>query len=621
MENKSLRPNFVSTFNFIWHYCSEHRYAILFLLLLMTSQTILQTLVPVFTGKLVNSFSNSIETWRVPVWICVYFVSAKLISSICRICAAVILSNAATQMMKKMVTESFDKVQHFSTEWHIDNISGGVVRNINRGIWGFDQLSNTFCMSIYPSILMMLSLIVILFFNGLWIGIVGVLGFGLFLYLTYNLSTNYLAKGFEEFNQVDTKLNGNLADAVICNSLVKFFAAEEYESQKFREIADEWRIKSQRVWWRIEAAFSAQNILLLMIEAIIISLSIWLWFKGINKPGDVITILTSFQMAQSQMTALGNDLRLLQKSIIDLEGLVNLNEIDAKILDNPEAVPLKIKEGSIAFDQVTFNYKNQTTPIYENLSVTIAGGETVALVGHSGSGKSTLVKLIQRLYDINSGQITIDGQNIQNITKKSLRAAIALVPQEPILFHRSIAENIGYAKPDATREEIEQAARQAYAHDFIIGLSDGYDTQVGERGTKLSGGERQRIAIARAILINAPILVLDEATSSLDSESEVMIQKALNNLMSGRTTIIIAHRLSTIQASDRILVFSQGKIIEEGSQGALLGNPDSHYRLLYFLQSNGFLQEPTADFESKVEQQIPVKPEIYHLEMMTKQIF
>ncbi|CAD5951765.1 ABC transporter B family member 5 [Planktothrix tepida] len=607
MENQPLKSSFVLTLKFIWRYCSEYRYAILLLLFLMTVQTILQALVPVLTGKLVNSFSYSIETWTVPVFICAYLGAAKLTSYLCRIGAAAVLSNTATQVMKKIITESFDKVQHFSTEWHIDNFSGSVIRNINRGIWGFDQLSNTLSMSVYPSLLMMVSLIVIFFINGFWIGVTGFVGFGLFLLVTYNLSTHYLAQGFEEFNQIDTDLNGSLSDVVICNSVVKFFATEDYESQKFEEIAETWRDKSQRVWWRIETAFSAQNLLLWVMEVVIIGLSIWLWFKGIRTPGDVITILTSFQMAQGQMTTVGNDLRLLQKSMIDLQGLINLDEVDAQIVDSPEAVALEIKDGSIAFDQVTFRYKNQTTPIYENLSVTIAGGEKVALVGHSGSGKSTFMKLLQRLYDIENGQITIDGQNIQNITKQSLRSAIAVVPQEPILFHRSIAENIGYGKPDATQDEIEQAARQAYAHDFIMGLPEGYETQVGERGTKLSGGEHQRIAIARAILINSPILILDEATSSLDSVSEILIQKALNNLMAGRTTIIIAHRLSTIQAVDRILVFSQGKIIEEGSQETLLANSNSHYRVLYALQSNGFLPETPEDSNSKVEQQVLVQ--------------
>ncbi|WP_424096351.1 ABC transporter ATP-binding protein [Moorena producens] len=600
MDNQPLKNSLVSTFKFAWHYWSEYRYTILFVLVFMSFHTLLEVLVPILTGKLVNGFSNPTGTWTIPAWICAYLAGVKVISYICRLCAFYLWSNTATQVITKIFTEAFDKVQHFSTEWHINHFAGSLVRNIIRGTLGFDQFSNTVCMSIYPSVLTSIALIVVLFWNGFWIGIVGVFGFIIFFYAINNLSNNYLSPAFEEVNQVDSSMNGILSDAITCNSLVKAFAAEEDESLKFRKIAEDWRIKNQRLWWRIETFFSAQVGLFVIMEAVIVSVAIWLWFKGIRTAGDVITILTSFQMAQGKMREISNDIHHLRQSVTDLEEIVKLDKIDAKILESPEAVPLEVKSGSIAFDQVTFGYKNQTKTTYENFSVTIAGGEKVALVGHSGSGKSTFIKLIQRLYDVQDGKITIDGKNIYKITKQSLRSAIAVVPQEPILFHRSIAENIGYAKPNATRSEIEQAAHKAYAHDFIINLPDGYDTQVGERGVKLSGGERQRVAIARAILADCPILVLDEATSSLDSVSEALIQKALDNLMIGRTTIIIAHRLSTIKAVDRILVFSKGEIVEEGSHETLLANLDSRYYALYSLQSDGFMQEPTTEWDSEL---------------------
>lgn len=261
-----------------------------------------------------------------------------------------------------------------------------------------------------------------------------------------------------------------------------------------------------------------------------------------------------------------------------------------EIADKPGAHDLAIRRTSlsgaeIAFRDVTFRYHAGERTIYDGLSVDIRPGERVALVGASGSGKSTFVKLIQRLYDVERGAVLIDGQDVAQVTQGSLRRAIALVPQDPILFHRSLAENIAYGKPGATREEIVDAARKAYAHDFIAALPQGYDTLVGERGIKLSGGERQRVAIARAILADSPILILDEATSSLDSVSEHFIQKALETLMEGRTTLTIAHRLATIQKAERILVFDQGKIIEEGTHTELLVQPDSRYRHLYEMQA------------------------------------
>ena len=233
------------------------------------------------------------------------------------------------------------------------------------------------------------------------------------------------------------------------------------------------------------------------------------------------------------------------------------------------------------FDDVTFHYGGHRAPLYDGLSVRIRAGERVGLVGRSGSGKTTFVKLVQRLYDVTGGRVLIDGQDIALATQQSLRSQIAIVQQDPILFHRSLAENIAYGRPGASLEAIEQAARLANAHDFILRLPKGYGTLVGERGVKLSGGERQRVALARAFLADAPVLILDEATSSLDSESEALIQQAMERLMKGRTSIVIAHRLSTVRSLDRILVFDRGEIVEQGTHATLAGKPGGIYRSLF----------------------------------------
>jgi ATP-binding cassette subfamily B protein len=244
-----------------------------------------------------------------------------------------------------------------------------------------------------------------------------------------------------------------------------------------------------------------------------------------------------------------------------------------------------IRRGEVAFRNVTFHYGGHVEPLYRDFSVTLRAGEKVGLVGRSGSGKTTFVKLIQRLYDVTSGHIVIDGNDIAQATQASLRSQIAIVAQEPILFHRSLAENIAYARPSATQAEIEHAAKLANAHAFVERLPKGYATLVGERGVKLSGGERQRIALARAFLADAPILILDEATSSLDSESEALIQEAMERLMVGRTTIVIAHRLSTVRAMDRILVFDKGEIVEEGNHAALVRRESGIYKSLFERQA------------------------------------
>ena len=247
----------------------------------------------------------------------------------------------------------------------------------------------------------------------------------------------------------------------------------------------------------------------------------------------------------------------------------------------PDACPIRIGNGAVLFDRVTFRYGAHPQPLFQELSLAIRAGERVGLVGHSGSGKTTFVRLVQRLYDVTDGRILIDGQNIAAVTQASLRAQIAIVPQDPVLFHRSLAENIAYARPGASAAAIEQAARLANAHDFIARLPRGYATLVGERGVKLSGGERQRVALARAFLADAPILILDEATSSLDSESEALIQQAIERLLAGRTAIVVAHRLSTVRAMDRILVFDRGRVVEQGDHARLLAQPDGIYRRLF----------------------------------------
>jgi len=296
-------------------------------------------------------------------------------------------------------------------------------------------------------------------------------------------------------------------------------------------------------------------------------------------------VLTTYFVVHGYLRDIGQHVHHLQRAVNEMEDLVRLYDEPLGVADSKDAQPLQIHSGEVRFDHVTFLYAGQTVPLYRDLNVRIAAGERIGLVGHSGSGKTTFVKLIQRLYDVTEGRITIDGRNISQATQASLRSQIAIVQQEPILFHRSLAENISYARPDASMADIERAARLANAHEFILRLPRGYQTLVGERGVKLSGGERQRVALARAFLADAPILILDEATSSLDSESEALIQEAMDRLMTNRTSIVIAHRLSTVRAMDRILVFEHGRIVEEGSHEALLRRSHGHYRRLFERQS------------------------------------
>ena len=299
-------------------------------------------------------------------------------------------------------------------------------------------------------------------------------------------------------------------------------------------------------------------LVLLCLRACVTLYAVWLWWRGRATPGGVTFVLTSYFVVHGYLRDVGQHVANLQRSVNEMEEMVEMHVLPLGVADRRRRAPLRIGRGEVLFDRVTFRYGAHSEPLFRDFSLRIEAGERVGLVGHSGSGKTTFVKLLQRLYDVTEGRILIDGQEIARATQVSLRSQLALVPQEPVLFHRSLAENIAYARPEATMAEIERAARLANAHDFIVRQPKGYATLVGERGVKLSGGERQRVALARAFLADAPILILDEATSSLDSESEALIQEAMERLIVGRTAIVIAHRLSTVRMLDRILVFEQG---------------------------------------------------------------
>jgi len=423
-----------------------------------------------------------------------------------------------------------------------------------------------------------------------------VMGIGAIAYvaMTMVLATRWASPAATLSNAWDTKLGGLLSDAIGSNAVVKAFGAEEREEGRVGALLAKWAKRTRRTWLRYTWSGSAQIAVLWAIRAAITGTALWLWWHGAATPGDVTFVLASYFVVHSYLFDIGFHIHHLQRSVNEMEELVDLHEQPLGIEDRADAAPIRITAGAVRFDDVTFRYGGHETPLYEHLDLAIRGGERVGLVGHSGSGKTTFVKLIQRLYDVNQGRVTIDGQDVSHATQQSLRAQIAIVQQEPILFHRSLADNIAYARPGASQAEVEAAARLANAHDFIVKLPRGYATPVGERGVKLSGGERQRVALARAFLADAPILILDEATSSLDSESEALIQQAMDRLMKGRTAIVIAHRLSTVRTLDRILVFDQGRIVEDGDHASLLADPDGRYRRLFDRQSGNIVDEAPA---------------------------
>ena len=465
------------------------------------------------------------------------------------------------------------------------------MRKITRGMWAFDTFEDTILMGLLPAATIMISMTIMLTYQLPIVGIAATVMIISYCALSVWLSLKILSPRFKESANADTKVGATLADIVTGNATVKSFAAEKREDEAFFKVSENWRVKSLRAWQSGVTADCIRSILRIFMMTSMVAVTIFLWSKGQATPGDIVLVITSFFIIGGYLRDIGTHISHLQRSVNEMEDVISFWLREEDVRDAVEATPLVMnhhpRPDLVSFKNIGFKYPRTGREIYSDLSVDIKSGENLALVGPSGSGKSTFVKLLQRLYNVDRGQIMIDGQDIASVTLESLRQHVTLVPQDPILFHRTLSENISYGHPGVTQDLIFDAAKKAFAHDFIQTLPLGYDTLVGERGVKLSGGERQRVAIARAILSDAPILIMDEATSSLDSISEDYIQKALQELMRGRTTITIAHRLSTIQRADRILVFDQGKIVEQGSHRELMNNPHSRYKALYDMQALG----------------------------------
>jgi ATP-binding cassette subfamily B protein len=546
--------------------------------------TVADLFMPLFSGRLVDAMTAGAAdpAARYAALIALGSVVALgLVSMILRLVGLQAIVPFTLRIMSDLSREAFMRVQRFSTDWHANSFAGSTVRKITRGMWALDLLNDTILTALLPSLAVLLGSMLLLGLRWPVLGLVIAVGAAIYLPMIVLFTTRYIAPAARVSNAWDTKVGGTLADGLSCNAVVKSFGAEAREDARLARVVSRWRVRARRTWQRYNYTSTAQLAVLLGLRASVIGGAVLLWMAGHASPGDVAYVLTSYYIIHAYLHDVGLHINNLQRSVNDMEELVAIHDEAIGIADVAGARPLDIVGGGIVFEDVTFHYGSSRKPLYDGLSVEIRPGERVGLVGHSGSGKTTLIKLVQRLHDVSGGRILIDGQDIAEVTQQSLRSQIAIVQQEPVLFHRSLAENIAYGRPGAGMAAIVQAAQLANAHDFILRLPEGYNTMVGERGVKLSGGERQRVALARAFLADAPLLILDEATSSLDSESEALIQEAMERLMEGRTSIVIAHRLSTVRSLDRILVFDRGRIAEQGTHAALANRPGGIYRGLF----------------------------------------
>lgn len=582
---------FRDTVTYVGRYWRRHPGLVAALILVMLAATLCDLVMPVMAGRLIDAIAGETpgaagslrQAWTALAG----FLCVSLGFFVFRNTAFRLWMHLATRVMRELVADAFYRVQRFSADWHANSFAGGTVRKISRGMWAYDLFADTVYIGLFPSTVVLCGMTLLLFWRWPLMGLYVLCAVVVYVIISVFLVRRYVAPANRRQNEADSALGAAMADAVTCNATVKAFGREAREDHRFGRVAERWRRAARRSWLREVNAGMVQSGLSILLQLGLLGLVIWFWQQGQATPGDVAFVMTSYFLINGYLRDIGMHVRNLQRSLDEIRDVVAFDRQAFGVEDAPDARPLQVSAGRISFDRVTFGYAKQVEPLYRDFDLEIAPGERIALVGPSGSGKSTFVKLIQRFYDLQSGRILIDGQDIAAVTQESLRAAIAVVPQDPLLFHRSLAENIAYPRPRASRSEIELAARQAHAHGFISELQEGYGTLVGERGVKLSGGERQRVALARAFLADAPILILDEATSSLDSLTELKIQEAMTRLMQDRTTIVVAHRLSTVRQMDRILVFERGRIVEQGSHQALMAQPGGHYRQLFTRQAEG----------------------------------
>lgn len=487
----------------------------------------------------------------------------------------------------RLKQNAFAYLMEHSFAFFAGNFTGSLVQRVNRFSRSFEMLCDTLVFNFIPLFVNVVGVIIVLFILQPLVGAV-ILAW-VFCTVTFNY---YFSRWKVKYDirsaAADTATTALLSDDITNQSAISAFTGFENEIESFRKVSDE-QARAMKTNWNISVVTDAvQALFIIVVEYLIFYYAIRYWERGVITVGTFVLIQAYIIGLAQRLWNLSGIIRHAYQGFADAKEMVEIMMLPHEVQDIHRAKRLKVGAGEVQLRDLSFNF-NETRPVLNGINLTIKGGKKIALIGPSGAGKSTLVKLLLRLYNITSGQILIDGQDIQKVTQVSLRENISLVPQDPVLFHRSLMENIRYGRPGASDEEVQRAAKHAHCDEFIEPLPLKYDTLVGERGIKLSGGERQRVAIARAVLKNAPILILDEATSSLDSHSESLIRDALDVLMENKTTIVIAHRLSTIRKMDEIIVLDHGKITERGTHDSLLANDQSLYKHLWDLQAGGFI--------------------------------
>jgi ATP-binding cassette subfamily B protein len=571
--------------------------------------------VPVLMKEIVDSLDPRTAMLAVPLVLLVAYGLLRLSTTAFTELREFLFAKVTQRAVRKIGLQVFRHLHALSMRFHLARQTGGLTRDVERGQRGISTLVSFALFSILPTLveITLVSAILIARYDWTFMAIAaGALG----VYIAFTIAVTEWRTHFRrEMNELDSKANTRAIDSLLNYETVKYFGNEEWEAQRYDQSLQRWEkaaVKSQ-------TSLSALNIGQSAIIAVAVTLIMWRATAGVVAGnmtiGDLVLVNGFMLQLYVPLNFLGVIYREIKQAMADMERLFNLINEHAEITDSPGAKPLVVRGAEVRFEDVDFFYEPARQILFD-VSFTIPAGHNIAVVGPSGSGKSTLGRLLYRFYDVASGRILIDGQDLRDVQQRTLRAAIGIVPQDTVLFNDTIEYNIAYGRPGASKDEIVTAAKLAQIHDFIVSLPKGYETQVGERGLKLSGGEKQRVAIARAILKQPAILIFDEATSALDSKSEKAIQAELKQIARNRTTLTIAHRLSTIVDADVILVLERGRIVERGTHVALLASGGVYARMWRLQQdeertaadaSPASLEKPTPEMAGTLR--TPAAPE------------
>jgi ATP-binding cassette subfamily B protein len=565
-------------------YLWEYKWRVVLAMICLVLAKVANMGVPLLLKQLIDNLTPFLQANAIlaaaamPTALLVVYGILRLLATVFTELREFLFARVTQNAVRAIAIQVFDYLHALSLRFHLDRQTGGVTRDIERGSRAISSLVSYTLYSILPTFIEIILVVGYLFFHyDTWFSLITVVALVLYVFFTVQV-TEWRLHFRRTMNDLDSKANVRAVDSLINYETVKYFGNEQFESARYNKSMVDWQeaaIRSQKSLTLLNTGQSA-------IIAFAVTLVLWRATVGVLDGsmtlGDLVLVNAFMIQLYIPLNFLGVIYREIKQSLADIDRMFGLMDENLEVKDKPNATDIQVNGGAIEFRNVDFSY-DQRRQVLKKMSFIVPAGHTVAVVGHSGAGKSTLSRLLFRFYEVGSGEILIDGQNISEVAQKSLRINLGIVPQDTVLFNESIAYNIGYGRPDATQSEIVSAAKAAHIHEFIMNQPDGYDTQVGERGLKLSGGEKQRVAIARTLLKNPAILIFDEATSALDSHSERAIQQELQILSRNRTTLIIAHRLSTVVHADQILVINQGELLESGSHESLLDKNGEYARM------------------------------------------